>query len=81
MPEIVPIERRIVLRDEEGLHIIIGLTSVQPPDVLSLNVPGATPINLVACKPRFWLYTPMMKPNTLNHDSMGAPKTFNPEQR
>ena len=52
--------KRIVLQHPDGMMEIIGMSEVQPPDLIS--TPGG-PINLVAVKRSYYLYRPVMSPS------------------
>lgn len=58
--------KRIVLKHPNGLYQIIGASPEQPASFLTLQratVDGQDmPINLVASKPRYYLFTVPMKP-------------------
>ena len=63
-----PPTRRIVLQHPDGLMQILGHAPTQPPEVMALPIEGAEPlvVNLVAVKPRYYLYKPMLeKPGLL----------------
>jgi len=72
-----PLTKRMVLRHTSGLHQILGTCTEQPAAFLPLmradvdGVPVA--INLIASKPRYYLYAVVEKPAGLGH--------FHPEQR
>lgn len=71
------LEKRIVLKHPNGLHQILGATIEQPASFLQLaraDVDGqSVPINLVASKPRYYLFTVLQKPEGLG--------TFDAQQR
>jgi hypothetical protein len=77
LPGPAPTLKRLVLRHPNGLHQILGVSVEQPASFLELHratVDGATvPINLVAAKPRFYLFTVVQKPEGLG--------TFHEQQR
>lgn len=77
LPGPTPIHKRIVLRHPNGMHQILGATVEQPASFLQLarvDIDGeSVSINLVAAKPRFYLFTVVEKPAGLG--------TFHEQQR
>lgn len=69
LPGPAPHEKRIVLRHPSGLYQILGASVEQPAAFLELHratVDGqSVPINLVASKPRYYLFTVVQKPEGL----------------
>lgn len=69
LPDLAITEKRVVLRHPNGLHQILGVSLEQPPSFLELQratVDGLSlPINLVAAKPRYYLFTIVQPPATI----------------
>ncbi len=65
--------KRVVYRNSEGLHYIIGLIDAPPSEVLHLG--SGEEINLIKVTPRYVLY---IEPLALK---MGTLNEFNPEQK
>jgi hypothetical protein len=77
LPGPAPSWKRLVLRHPDGLHQILGASVEQPESFLAMaraDVDGqSVAINLVAAKPRYYLFTVVQKPEGLG--------TFHEQQR
>lgn len=77
LPALTPLTKRIVLKHPSGLWQILGASVEQPEAFLALHradVDGQDlPINLIAARPRYYLFTVVQKPAGLG--------TFHEDQR
>lgn len=71
-PAITPLSKRVVLKHPSGLYQILGATAEQPdafvgPDANVTIAGELVSLNLVAARPRYYLYTVVQAPAVL-HD-------------